>query len=128
MAANIQTAGLSGLAPALVQHDRLRDLKAGRHTHAADSAGLDVIGRSIACRRNGTLEAIDLAAMAVSPGSRSYGFPPESGVSRMIMRAENAIAEQAHVEGDVRALRQAGLLKVEQGLTPLRDVMAVTNE
>ena len=45
------------------------------------------------------------------------------------MRECNAIeiAEQAYIEG-VRDLRQAGLLKVRQGLTSLEEVMAVTDE
>ena len=37
------------------------------------------------------------------------------------------IAEHAHLEG-IRDLRQAGLLKVKQGLTSLEEVMAVTDK
>jgi type IV pilus assembly protein PilB len=48
---------------------------------------------------------------------------------RLIMRGGNAleIADQARLEG-IRDLRQAGLLKVRQGITSLEEVMAVTNE
>jgi type IV pilus assembly protein PilB len=48
---------------------------------------------------------------------------------RLIMRSGNAleIADQARLEG-IRDLRQAGLLKVRQGITSLEEVMAVTNE
>ena len=56
-------------------------------------------------------------------------MPVSDEIQRIIMRGGNAIeiAEQAHLEG-VRDLRQAGLLKVKQGLTSLEEVMAVTNE
>ena len=63
-------------------------------------------------------------------GSRGH-FPGDARlrIGRIIMRRRSAIelAEQARREG-VRDLRQAGLLKVEQGLTSLEEVMAVTNE
>ncbi len=56
-------------------------------------------------------------------------MPVSDEIQRIIMRGGNAIeiAEQAYIEG-VRDLRQAGLLKVKQGLTSLEEVMAVTNE
>lgn len=45
------------------------------------------------------------------------------------MRGSDAIeiAEQAHIEG-VCDLRQAGMLKVEEGFASLEEMMAVTNE
>jgi len=56
-------------------------------------------------------------------------MPVSAEIQRIIMRGGSAIeiAEQAYIEG-VRDLRQAGLLKVKQGLTSLEEVMAVTNE
>ncbi len=56
-------------------------------------------------------------------------MPVSDGIQRIIVRVGNAvqIGEQAYIEG-VRDLRQAGLLKVKQGLTSLEEVMAVTNE
>lgn len=56
-------------------------------------------------------------------------MPVSDEIQRIIMREGNAIeiAERAYIEG-VRNLRQAGLLKVKQGLTSLEEVMAVTNK
>ena len=56
-------------------------------------------------------------------------LPISDEMRRLIMRGGNAleIADQARLEG-VRDLRQAGLLKVRQGVTSLEEVMAVTNE
>jgi type IV pilus assembly protein PilB len=56
-------------------------------------------------------------------------MPISDEMRRLIMRGGNAleIADQARLEG-IKDLRQAGLLKVKQGITSLEEVMAVTNE
>ena len=56
-------------------------------------------------------------------------MPISDDIRRIIMKGGDAldIAAQARAEG-VRDLRQAGLLKVRQGLTSLEEVMACTNE
>lgn len=56
-------------------------------------------------------------------------MPITEDMQRIILADGSAIdiAEQAQKEG-VRTLRQAGLLKVKQGLTSLEEVLAVTNE
>ncbi|MEW5788045.1 MAG: type IV-A pilus assembly ATPase PilB [Pseudomonadota bacterium] len=56
-------------------------------------------------------------------------MPVSEEINRIILKNGNAIeiAEQAQREG-VLNLRQAGLLKVKQGLTSLEEVLAVTNE
>jgi type IV pilus assembly protein PilB len=56
-------------------------------------------------------------------------MPISDEMRRLIMRGGNAleIADQARLEG-IRDLRQAGLLKVKQGITSLEEVMAVTND
>lgn len=56
-------------------------------------------------------------------------MPVSDAISRIIMKNGTAhdIADQAKLEG-VKDLRQAGLLKVKQGLTSIEEVFAVTNE
>ncbi len=56
-------------------------------------------------------------------------MPISDEMRRLIMRGGNAleIADQGRLEG-IRDLRQAGLVKVRQGITSLEEVMAVTNE
>lgn len=56
-------------------------------------------------------------------------MPVSEDMQRIIMTNGNAIdiADQAQREG-IRDLRQAGLLKVKQGITSLEEVEAVTNE
>lgn len=56
-------------------------------------------------------------------------MPVTEELSRIIMKNGTAldIADQARREG-VLNLREAGLLKVKQGLTSLEEVLAVTNE
>jgi type IV pilus assembly protein PilB len=56
-------------------------------------------------------------------------MPISDEMRRLIMRGGNAleVADQARLEG-IGDLRQAGLLKVRQGVTSLEEVMAVTNE
>jgi type IV pilus assembly protein PilB len=56
-------------------------------------------------------------------------MPITEDMQRIILADGSAIdiAEQSLKEG-VRSLRQAGLLKVKQGLTSLEEVLAVTNE
>jgi type IV pilus assembly protein PilB len=56
-------------------------------------------------------------------------MPVSEELQRIIMTNGNSleIADQAQREG-IRDLRQAGLLKVKQGLTSLEEVEAVTNE
>ncbi len=56
-------------------------------------------------------------------------LPISDEMRRLIMRSGNAleIADQARLEG-VKDMRQAGLIKVRQGITSLEEVMAVTNE
>jgi len=68
MAANIRTIGLSGLARALVQHDRLLDTDAERLTHEAKAANSSFIERLIASGRMGTLEVAEFA-------SATFGLP-----------------------------------------------------
>lgn len=141
MAANIRTIGLSGLARALVQHDRLHAAEAERLTHEAKAANSSFIERLIAGGRMGTLEVaegnLDGTWQPWSPAGcdpcKGTGYkgraaifqvmPVSDAIQRIIMRGGNAIelAEQAHLEG-------VGLLKVKQGLTSLEEVMAVTNE
>jgi type IV pilus assembly protein PilB len=56
-------------------------------------------------------------------------MPVTEELGRIIMKNGNAldIADQARREG-VLNLREAGLLKVKQGLTSLEEVLAVTND
>ncbi len=56
-------------------------------------------------------------------------MPISEEINRIILKNGSAIdvAEQAHREG-VLNLREAGLLKVKQGLTSLEEVLAVTND
>jgi len=56
-------------------------------------------------------------------------MPISEEMGRIIMTGGNAldIAEQARKEG-VMSLRQAGLLKVKQGITSLEEVLACTND
>jgi type IV pilus assembly protein PilB len=56
-------------------------------------------------------------------------MPITDEINRLILKNGSAvdIAEQAHREG-VLNLRDAGLLKVKQGLTSLEEVLAVTND
>jgi len=55
-------------------------------------------------------------------------MPITDAMTRLILKGgnESDIADQARREG-VRDLRQAGLLKVQAGLTSLEEVEAVTN-
>jgi type IV pilus assembly protein PilB len=54
-------------------------------------------------------------------------MPVSEAIQRLILRGGSAldIAEQARLEG-VRTLREAGLLKVRQGVTSLQEVLSVT--
>jgi len=56
-------------------------------------------------------------------------MPISDEIQRIILNHGTAldIAEQARREG-VRTLREAGLLKVKQGITSLEEIIAVTNE
>ena len=56
-------------------------------------------------------------------------MPITEAVQRIILAQGNAIdiAEQARRDG-VRDLRQAGLLKVRNGVTTLEEVISVTNQ
>jgi type IV pilus assembly protein PilB len=56
-------------------------------------------------------------------------MPVSEELTRLILKNASTmdIAEQAQREG-VLNLRQAGLLKVKQGLTSLEEVLSVTNE
>ena len=56
-------------------------------------------------------------------------MPVSEAIARIIMTGGNSmdIAAQAQLEG-VRDLRQAGLLKVRQGVTSLEEVLVTTNE
>jgi hypothetical protein len=127
MAANIRTIGLSGLARAVAQHDRLRDAEAERLTREAKGANSSFIEQLIASGRVDAFEARALAARAASPYCRSCRFPAKSSVVSCVGGKATEIAEQAYIEG-VRGLRQAGLPKVRQGLASLEEVMTVTNE
>jgi type IV pilus assembly protein PilB len=55
-------------------------------------------------------------------------MPVSDAMQRLILNGGSALdmAAQAHLEG-VRSLRDAGLLKVRQGLTSLEEVLSVTN-
>ena len=125
MAANIRTFGLSGLARALVQHGRLRDAEAERLTQETKAANSSFIERLIASGRMGTPEARAPATRAVSRSSRSCRFPTKSSVLSCVGATRSRSRSR---RTGVRDLRQAGLLKVKQGLTSLEEVMAVTNE
>lgn len=147
MVANIRTIGLSGLARALVQHDRLQDAEAQGLTHEAKAANSSFRERLIASGRMGTREVAEGNLDGTWQPWSSVGcdhckgtgyrgsvaifqvMPVTEEIQRIIMRGGNAIeiAEQAHLEG-VRDLRQAEPLKVRQGLTSLEEVMAVTNK
>ncbi len=56
-------------------------------------------------------------------------MPVSEAINNIILRngSSNDIAAQARQDG-VLNLREAGLLKVKQGLTSLEEVLAVTNE
>ncbi|MCS6785885.1 MAG: type IV-A pilus assembly ATPase PilB, partial [Thiobacillaceae bacterium] len=56
-------------------------------------------------------------------------MPISEEINRIILKGGSNldIAEQARREG-ILDLRQAGLLKVKQGITSLEEVLAVTNE
>src|SRR3989304_4419023 len=113
MAANIRTIGLSGLARAVVQHDRLRDAEAERLTQEAKAANSSFIEPLIAGRRVDAFEARAPAARAASPSCSSCRFPAKSSVVSCV-GATRPISRSRRTGGP--GLRQAGLLKVRQGI------------
>ena len=68
MVANIRTIGLSGLARALVQHNRLRDVEAEALTSEAKAANSSFIEQLVATRRMSAYEVAEFASI-------TFGLP-----------------------------------------------------
>ena len=116
MAANIRTIGLSGLARALVQHDKLPDAEAEPLTHEAKSANSTFVERLIAGGRMGALEVAEFASVtlglplfdlgAVPVHVRGAGGDPSRSADRGGFRGEGTRRNMAALEpGRVRTLQ-----------------------